>query len=118
MDCIVHGVEKSWTRLSHVRVTFTSHQISGAVLRVFITHVRSFFLSFFFFLQHTRGFIDGCTNRVTLISWEAEHLMWDLSQQPMDLLVAVQVLGSGGLLTPEHSSFNGCGPWAYSLCGM
>ena len=42
MDCIVHRVEKSWTRLSHVRVTFTSHQISGAVLRVFITHVGSF----------------------------------------------------------------------------
>ena len=28
---------------------------------------------FFFFLQHARGFIDGCANRVTLISWEAEH---------------------------------------------
>ena len=24
-------------------------------------------------MQHARGFIDGCTNRVTLISWEAEH---------------------------------------------
>ena len=24
-------------------------------------------------MQHTRGFIVGCTNRVTLISWEAEH---------------------------------------------
>ena len=29
---------------------------------------------FFFFLQHARGFIDGYANRVTLISWEAEHL--------------------------------------------
>ena len=57
MDCIVHGVEKSWTRLSHVRVTFTSHQISGAVLRVFITHVRSFFLSFFFFCNTQEGLL-------------------------------------------------------------
>ena len=24
-------------------------------------------------MQHARGFIDGCANRVTLISWEAEH---------------------------------------------
>ena len=24
-------------------------------------------------MQHARGFIDGCTNRVILISWEAEH---------------------------------------------
>ena len=24
-------------------------------------------------MQHARGFIDGCENRVTLISWEAEH---------------------------------------------
>ena len=24
-------------------------------------------------MQHTRGFIDGCANQVTLISWEAEH---------------------------------------------
>ena len=24
-------------------------------------------------MQHTRGFIDGCANRVTLIFWEAEH---------------------------------------------
>ena len=24
-------------------------------------------------MQHARGFIVGCTNRVTLISWEAEH---------------------------------------------
>ena len=42
MDCIVHGVAKSWTRLCHMRVTFTSHQILVAVLRVFITHVGSF----------------------------------------------------------------------------
>ena len=24
-------------------------------------------------MQHARGFTDGCANRVTLISWEAEH---------------------------------------------
>ena len=24
-------------------------------------------------MQHARGFIDGCSNWVTLISWEAEH---------------------------------------------
>ena len=24
-------------------------------------------------MQHARGFIDGCANQVTLISWEAEH---------------------------------------------
>ena len=24
-------------------------------------------------MQHARGVIDGCANRVTLISWEAEH---------------------------------------------
>ena len=24
-------------------------------------------------MQHVRGFIDGCANRVTLISWAAEH---------------------------------------------
>ena len=24
-------------------------------------------------MQHARGFIVGCPNRVTLISWEAEH---------------------------------------------
>ena len=24
-------------------------------------------------MQHARGFIDGCANWVTLISWEAEH---------------------------------------------
>ena len=24
-------------------------------------------------MQHARGFIVGCANRVTLISWEAEH---------------------------------------------
>ena len=24
-------------------------------------------------MQHARGFIDSCANRVTLISWEAEH---------------------------------------------
>ena len=31
-------------------------------------------------MQHTRGFIDGCTNRVTLISWEAEHTEQQIEQ--------------------------------------
>ena len=35
---------------------------------------------FFFFLQHTRGFIVGCANRVTLISWEAEHTKQQIGQ--------------------------------------
>ena len=31
-------------------------------------------------MQHARGFIDGCTNRVTLISWEAEHTEQQIGQ--------------------------------------
>ena len=31
-------------------------------------------------MQHARGFIDGCTNRVTLISWEAEHTEQQIEQ--------------------------------------
>ena len=31
-------------------------------------------------MQHTRGFIDGCANRVILISWEAEHTKEQIGQ--------------------------------------
>ena len=31
-------------------------------------------------MQHARGFIDGCANRVTLISWEAEHTKQQIGQ--------------------------------------
>ena len=31
-------------------------------------------------MQHARGFIDGCANRVTLISWEAEHTQQQIGQ--------------------------------------
>ena len=31
-------------------------------------------------MQHTRGFIVGCANRVTLISWEAEHTEQQIGQ--------------------------------------
>ena len=31
-------------------------------------------------MQHARGFIVGCTNRVTLISWEAEHTEQQIGQ--------------------------------------
>ena len=31
-------------------------------------------------MQHARGFIDGCANRVTLISWEAEHTEQQIGQ--------------------------------------
>ena len=31
-------------------------------------------------MQHARGFIDGCANRVTLISWEAEHSEQQIGQ--------------------------------------
>ena len=31
-------------------------------------------------MQHARGFIVGCTNRVTLISWEAEHAEQQIGQ--------------------------------------
>ena len=31
-------------------------------------------------MQHARGFIDGCANRVTLISWEAEHIKQQIGQ--------------------------------------
>ena len=31
-------------------------------------------------MQHARGFIDGCANRVTLISWEAEHTEQQIEQ--------------------------------------
>ena len=31
-------------------------------------------------MQHARGFIVGCTNRVTLISWEAEHTEEQIGQ--------------------------------------
>ena len=32
-------------------------------------------------MQHARGFIVGCTNRVTLISWEAEHTEQQIGQK-------------------------------------
>ena len=31
-------------------------------------------------MQHARGFIIGCANRVTLISWEAEHTKQQIGQ--------------------------------------
>ena len=31
-------------------------------------------------MQHARGFIDSCANRVTLISWEAEHTEQQIGQ--------------------------------------
>ena len=31
-------------------------------------------------MQHAREFIVGCTNRVTLISWEAEHTEQQIGQ--------------------------------------
>ena len=31
-------------------------------------------------MQHARGFIVGCTNRVTLISWEADHTEQQIGQ--------------------------------------
>ena len=31
-------------------------------------------------MQHARGFIDSCANRVTLISWEAEHTKQQIGQ--------------------------------------
>ena len=31
-------------------------------------------------MQHARGFINGCANRVTLISWEAEHAEQQIGQ--------------------------------------
>ena len=31
-------------------------------------------------MQHARGFIDGCANWVTLISWEAEHTEQQIGQ--------------------------------------
>ena len=31
-------------------------------------------------MQRARGFIDGCANRVTLISWEAEHTEQQIGQ--------------------------------------
>ena len=31
-------------------------------------------------MQHARGFIDGCANRVTLISWEAEPTEQQIGQ--------------------------------------
>ena len=31
-------------------------------------------------MQHARGFIVGCTNQVTLISWEAEHTEQQIGQ--------------------------------------
>ena len=31
-------------------------------------------------MQHARGFIVGCANRVTLISWEAEHTKQQIGQ--------------------------------------
>ena len=31
-------------------------------------------------MQHARGFIDGCANQVTLISWEAEHTEQHIGQ--------------------------------------
>ena len=35
-------------------------------------------------MQHTRGFIDGCANWVTLISWEAEHTEQQIGQAFID----------------------------------
>ena len=31
-------------------------------------------------MQHAGGFIDGCANQVTLISWEAEHTEQQIGQ--------------------------------------
>ena len=31
-------------------------------------------------MQHARGFIVGCANRVTLISWETEHTEQQIGQ--------------------------------------
>ena len=31
-------------------------------------------------MQHATRFIDGCANRVTLISWEAEHIEQQIGQ--------------------------------------
>ena len=31
-------------------------------------------------MQHARGFIDGCANQVTLITWEAEHTEQQIGQ--------------------------------------
>ena len=35
-------------------------------------------------MQHTRGFIDGCANRVTLISWETEDTEQQIGQVFID----------------------------------
>ena len=46
-------------------------------------------------MQHARGFIDGCTNRVTLISWEAEHTNSKLGKLFIDEHHSISILHTG-----------------------
>ena len=46
-------------------------------------------------MQRARGFIDGCANRVTLISWEAEHTEQQIEQVFIDKNHSIRILHTG-----------------------
>ena len=46
-------------------------------------------------MQHARGFIVGCANRVTLISWEAEHTEQQIGQAFIGKNHTISILHTG-----------------------
>ena len=58
-------------------------------------------------MQHARGFIDGCANRVTLISWEVEHTEQQIGQafyRQKTILSAYYIWVTKGLVTCLQSN--------------
>ena len=67
-------------------------------------------------MQHARGFIVGCANRVTLISWEAEHTEQQIGQAFMGKKThIISILHTGykviGYMFAKQSYW-------YKLCGL
>ena len=65
-------------------------------------------------MQHTRGFIDSCANRVTLI-WEAEHPEQQIGQAFYSKNHTISILHTGykaiGYMFAKQSYW-------YKLCGL
>ena len=58
-------------------------------------------------MQHARGFIDACANRVTLISWEAVHTEQQIGQafyRQKPILSAYYIRVTKGLVTCLQSN--------------
>ena len=66
-------------------------------------------------MQQARGFIDGCANQVTLISWEAEHTEQQIGQAFYAKNHTISILHTGykviGYTFAKQSYW-------YKLCGL